>query len=101
MGTCQSAPRGVYIKGLSTSYTVIGNPGQPFLNGVSPTDYLSTADIFNIFEGSNSDFQTYPSGQTWYQNYPSSRFSSIVYNVPGSSLLDDISRAESLNAGNL
>jgi hypothetical protein len=90
-----------YIKGLSASDLVIGNPGQPFLNGVSPTDYLSTADIFNIFEGSHSDFQTYPSGQTWYQSYPSSRFSNIIYDVPSSSLLSDINRAESLNAGNL
>ena len=41
------------IKSLGPSYTVIGNPGQPFLNGVSPTDYLSTANVLNIFEGPN------------------------------------------------
>ena len=43
-----------YIKGLSASYTVIGNPGQPFLNGVTPQQYLSTADVFDIFEGPNT-----------------------------------------------
>ncbi len=43
-----------YIKGLTPSYTIIGNPGQPFLNGVAPQEYLSTADVFNIFEGPNT-----------------------------------------------
>jgi tRNA A37 threonylcarbamoyladenosine synthetase subunit TsaC/SUA5/YrdC len=63
---------------------------------------LSTADIFNIFEGPNtgaSGFNNYPFGQTWYQSYPSNRFSNIVYDVPSSSLASDITRAAQLNAG--
>jgi len=43
-----------FIKRLSSSYTVIGNPGDPFLTGVTPTECLSTADIFNISEGPNT-----------------------------------------------
>jgi hypothetical protein len=91
-----------YIKGLNFAYTVIGNPGQPYLNGVSATDYLSTADIFNIFENppsGSSGFGNYPFGQTWYQSYPSSRFSNIVYDVPSSSMVSDVTRAAQLNAG--
>ena len=89
-----------YIKGRSASDLVIGNPGQPFLNGVTPANYLSTADIFSIFEGSDTAFSIYPSGQTWYQSYPSSRFSNFIYDVSGSSQMPaDLIRAESLNAG--
>jgi hypothetical protein len=91
-----------FIKGLSASYQVIGNPGQPFLSsGVTAAQYLSTADVLNIFEGDNTAFAAYPSGQTWYQSFASSRFSNIIFNVPGSSLLADINRAESLNAGSV
>ena len=45
-----------YINGLGSSYTIIGNPGQPYLNGVSPSDYLLTGNVFNIFEGTDSEF---------------------------------------------
>jgi hypothetical protein len=94
-----------YIKTLSTSYAVVGNPGQPFLNGVSPTDYLSTADVFNIFEGSNSSFNDnsiYPDGVTWFQSYPRDRFSNIVYDVPDSATMRaDLNRAVGLNAGSV
>lgn len=103
-----------YIKGLSASDVVIGNPGQPFLNGVSPADYLSTADVFNIFEGPNiapspgaAGFDAYPYGLNWFENYPSDRFSNVVYDVPAdagdpgssSAMLADLSRAAQLNAG--
>jgi hypothetical protein len=94
-----------YIKGLSPSYTVIGNPGQPFLNGVSPTDYLSAADIFDIFEGPNTGppgtpaFNNYPFGLNWYQSYPSDDFSNIIYDAPLSALDPDIEKALQYNAG--
>lgn len=90
-----------YIKGLSASYLVIGNPGLPFLNGVLPASYLSTAKIFNMFEGDGSQFAAYPNGQTWLQSYPSSRFSNTIFNVPNSSLLADINKAIGLNSGYL
>jgi hypothetical protein len=91
-----------FIKGLSSSYTVIGNSGQPFLNGVTPADYLTTADTINIFEGTNTGFpgfSSYPYGLNWFQSYSSSRFSNIIFNVPGTSLAVDLNKAVGLNAG--
>ena len=74
-----------YIKGLGASYTIIGNPGQPFLNGVSPTDYLLTGNVFNIFEGPNTapspgaaGFDAYPYGVNWFQSYASNQFSNVI-----------------------
>ena len=103
-----------YIKSLDPAYTVIGNPGQPFLNGVSAQDYLSTANTFNIFEGPNTapapgapGFDAYPYGLNWFQGYPSNRFSNTIYDVPAdagnpgqsSAMLADLSKAVQLNAG--
>ena len=94
-----------YIKGLNASYTIIGNPGQPYLNGVSAANYLSTADVFNIFEGTNSGasgFNTFPFGQNWYQSYPPGRFSSIIYGTSTvSAMLADVSDAAQLDIGNV
>ena len=83
------------------------------MNGVSPQDYLSTADVFNIFEGPNSapagspGYNTYPYGQTWFESYPSDRFSNTIYDVPAdagdpsqsSAMLADVSQAVQLDAG--
>lgn len=89
-----------YIRSLDPSYLVIGNPGQPYLNGVSPTDYLSTGDVFNIFEGTATGFSSYPYSLNWLLSYPSGRFSNLIYDVPTSAaMLADISRAAGLNAG--
>jgi hypothetical protein len=102
-----------YIKGLSSSYTIIGNPGQPYLNGLAPADYLSVADIYNIFEGPNSapsgspGYNTFPYGQTWYQSFPSDRFSNTVSDVPAdtdnssesSAMLSDVALAAQRDAG--
>ncbi len=102
------------IKSLGSSYTVVGNPGSPFLNGVSPQDFLSTANVLNIFEGPNiapapgaPGFDAYPYGLNWFLNYPSNRFSNIVFDVPAdagnpsgsSAMLADLSKAVQLNAG--
>jgi Spherulation-specific family 4 len=95
-----------YIHGLSASDLVIGNPGQPFLNGLLPSDYLSAAGIFNIFEGPNTapspgtpGFNAYPYGLNWFQSYPSNRFSNTIFDAPDSSLLPDLDKAVALNAG--
>jgi hypothetical protein len=91
-----------YITGLNPSYTIIGNPGQPFLNGVAPSDYLSVANTFNIFEGDNTAFSSYPNGNSWFQSYPSSDFSNVIYNVPTvSAMMADLTRAIQLNAGSV
>ncbi len=103
-----------YIKTLDPSYTVIGNPGSPFLNGVSPANFLSTADVMNTFEGPNTapslgspGFDAYPYGLNWFQSEPSDRISNVVYDVPAntgdpsqsSAMLADLSKAIQLNAG--
>jgi hypothetical protein len=98
-----------YIKGQGTSYEVIGNPGSPFLNGVSPADYLSTADVLNIFEGPNTapspgapGFDAYPYGLNWFQSYSGSQLSNIVFAAPTDlDMLADVSQAVQLNAGSL
>ncbi len=98
-----------YIKGLSQSYTVLANPGQPYLNGVSPQNYLSTADVFNLFEGTGSGFSTYPFAQTWYESDPSDRFWNTIYDVAAntgdptqsSAMLAMLSAAVSLHAGSI
>jgi hypothetical protein len=103
-----------YINGLSPSYTVIGNPGQPFLNGLSPQDYLSVANTFNIFEGPNTapssgapGFDRYPNGLNWFQSFPRGDFSNTIFDVPAdagdplqsSAMLADVAKAYQLNAG--
>jgi hypothetical protein len=98
-----------YIKGLRSSYTVIGNNGDPFLNGVTPQQFLSTADVLNIFEGPDKapalgapGFDAYPYGLNWFQGYPSNRFSNIVFDVlTESAMLADVSKAVQLNAGSV
>ena len=101
-----------YIKSLNPSYTVMANPGQPYLNGVSAQDYLSTADVFNLFEGPNSappatrDI-TLSLGQTWFESYPSDRFWNTIYDVAANSgdpsqssaMLADLSEAVQLDTG--
>jgi len=88
-----------YIKGSFPSDLVIGNPGQPFLNGVSQSNYLSTANTFDIFEGSHSSFAAYPYSLTWFQSHPSSDFDNTIYGVPNADLSADLNRAASLSAG--
>jgi hypothetical protein len=98
-----------YIKSLNSSLTVIGNPGDPFLNGVTPGQYLSAADILNIFEGPNTapvpgapGFDAYPYGLNWFQSYPSGQFSNTIYNVPTSAAMAaDLAKAVQLNAGDV
>jgi hypothetical protein len=92
---------------VGSSYSVISNPGNPFLNGFQPNDFLSTANVLNIFEGPNiapspgaAGFDAYPYGLNWFQGFPSSRFSNIVFGVPDdATMLADLSKAVQLNAG--
>jgi len=101
---------------LGTPFTVIGNPGNPFLNGVSPDEFLSTADTMTIFEGPHlapgpfdAGFNNYPYGQDWFQNYPRERFANIIFDVPAdtgnlgqsSAMLADLNKAIQNNAGSV
>ncbi len=99
------------IKALQSSYTVVGNPGISYLNGVTPQEFLSTANILNIFEGpSKAGYDAFPYPDVnWFlrPNYPSNRFSNIVYDVPAdagnpstsSAMLADLNKALEFNAG--
>jgi hypothetical protein len=87
-----------FIKGLSSAYTVIGNPGTPTV----PSSYLSAADILNIFEGPSGSpgFADYPGGANWFQSYSRNHFSNTIFDAPTvSSMLADIHKAEQFNAG--
>lgn len=64
-----------YIKGLSTSYTVIGNPGTATVEA-----YTDTADVLVTFEGSASDYQSY-TPENWMADYNADRFANLVYNT--------------------
>ncbi|HLH04678.1 MAG TPA: spherulation-specific family 4 protein [Bryobacteraceae bacterium] len=97
-----------YVKGLNPAYLVASNPGQPFLNGVAPAAYLSTADVIDIFEGPNTappgqaGFNNYPYGLNWFLSYGRSHFENIVFDVPAASeMISDLRRAEQLNAGQI
>ena len=77
------------------------------MNGVSPADYLSTADVFNIFEGPNlapspgaAGFDAYPYGLNWFESYSNNRFSNVIFDVPTvAAMLADLGKAVQLNAG--
>jgi hypothetical protein len=95
----------------SHPYTVIANPGEPFLaDGITPSDYLTTADVLNIFEGPHTSpgnfdirFDRYPD-QTpykldWFLGLSSDRLSNIVYDAPSDVGLADVAKAVHFNAG--
>ncbi len=93
-----------YARGLCPSCLVMGNPGQPSLGDLSPAQYLSVADTFNIFEGPDSGpggFSSYPGTSTWFLGYTSDRFSNIIYSAPVSSLVADLTKAVQFNAGDV
>lgn len=64
-----------YIKLLSPSYTIIGNPGANTLE-----TYMPTADILVTFEGSGATYQSYTPA-TWMADYSADHFSHLVYGV--------------------
>lgn len=64
-----------YIKSLSPSYTIIGNPGANTLE-----TYMPTADILVTFEGSGTTYQSYTPA-AWMANYSADHFSHLVYGV--------------------
>ena len=67
-----------YIKSLTSSYTIIGNPGATTLES-----YIPTADVIVTFEGSGASYANYVP-DTWMANYDVSHFSHLVYGVANS-----------------
>jgi hypothetical protein len=101
-----------YIKNLDSShpYEVVGNVGTPFLNGLTPAQFLSVADKTVIFEGPNSapagqaGFNNYPYGLDWMTTggYSSDRFVNLIHTTPSvSDMQSDVLKASSLNAGSV
>jgi hypothetical protein len=85
-----------YVKGLSPTYNVIGNPGtstdQSYLTGAA-------ANTFVTFENNQSAFPGY-TPPSWVYTYPSSDFANIVYNAPTTAdMLLDIAQAGRQNTG--
>jgi Spherulation-specific family 4 len=98
------------IKGLRATLHVVGNPGEPFIQGDA---YLLAADTLNIFEGplTNSDptqasFKLYPNRgpytglPLWFENVNRSQIANIVFGAK-SDLVADLAllKAVVLNAG--
>lgn len=84
-----------YIKGLSSTYAVTGNPGTNI-----PELYASlpVADQFVVFESSAAQYASYAP----QANYPTSRFAHIVYGVPSASrMLTIVQGAAALRAGSV
>lgn len=64
-----------YIKGLSASYTIIGNPGLSTLEV-----YVATADVLVTFEGSAASYQAF-TPDAWTAGYSADHFAHLVYGV--------------------
>ncbi|CAJ0787720.1 hypothetical protein LMG7141_01978 [Ralstonia condita] len=86
-----------YIKGLSSAYTVTGNPGTNV-----PEIYASlpVADQIVVFEDSAKHYKTY-APLAWQANYPISRFAHIVYAASATQMLTFVANASSLGAGSV
>jgi hypothetical protein len=83
-----------YIKGLSSSLQVIGNPGENVAKG-----YAAVADTLVTYENPNAGYAAQQS-EHWTASEPASLFANIVYEVPNVATMQaDLTEAESQNAG--
>jgi hypothetical protein len=84
-----------YIKGLSTSYQVVNNPGTNL-----PEVYASlpVADRFVVFEDTQANYAAYAPA-AWQASYPASRFIHIVYGTSALQMVTDLAFAILHGAG--
>lgn len=82
-----------YIKGLNSSYTVVGNPGTSTLEA-----YTAVADQLVVFESSAKSYGRY-TPSAWQSGYPASRFAHIVYGANKATMLKEVAGASSKGAG--
>nr|WP_118182403.1 spherulation-specific family 4 protein [Paraburkholderia phosphatilytica] len=84
-----------YIKGLSSTYQVMGNPGTNV-----PEIYASlpVADQLVVYEDNAANYAKFKAS-AWQANYPVSRFVHMVYNVPAASLASTMQFAAAHEAG--
>lgn len=97
-------PLYTYIKSLSSSYQVFGNPGIGTLES-----YLSIADTLVTFEGPPVTSALTPAGydlfgkpEAWTASYPAARFGHLIYGVSDVNDMHDLVRlAATRNTGYL
>jgi hypothetical protein len=86
-----------YIKGLSSSYQVIGNPGtttdQSYLSSNPPT-----ANTVMTYEGPAANYPA-ATPPSWVSNYPASDFANTIYDETQSGMQSDVSLAAQRNVG--
>jgi len=86
-----------YIKGLSTAYTVTGNPGT---NVPELYASLPVADQLVVFEDSAKHYSSY-APLAWQAGYPTSRFAHIVYAASSSQMQTFVQGAQARGAGSV
>lgn len=88
-----------FIKGLSSSYTVMGNPGSNVPAGYA-TPWPQTADQFVLFEDTKAKYTSYKP-ESWQNSMPTSRFVHMVYGETQSDLKSALSLAVKNKAGSV
>lgn len=86
-----------YVKSKGKDLTVVGNPGVATLEPYVATPTVDTVVTFENFTGYASD--TPPA---WTNNYPSSRFANLPYEVSSSGTMSSyLATAQQRNVGNI
>ncbi len=88
-----------FIKSVSSSYTVMGNPGANVVSGYA-TPWPQTADQFVLFEDSADNYKSY-NPAAWQSGMPTNRFVHMVYGVAQSDLTSTLSFASSHDASSV
>jgi hypothetical protein len=89
-----------YIKGLSSAYQVIGNPGASTVPA-----YLAPgtqgADVLLTYEGTAANYLSAPP-PSWVYGYPSSDFANVIYDEPTvGGVMADLATASARNVGEI
>jgi hypothetical protein len=89
-----------FIKGLSASYQVIGNPGT-----ATDQSYLSSsppgANTFLTYEGAAANYAA-ATPPSWVYGYPASNFANTIYAEPTvAGMMSDLALAASRNVGDV
>jgi hypothetical protein len=80
--TASSANLLPYYQGIADAVHATAGAITMFNPGTNVDEgYMKMADILNIFEGSESEYAAFTPA-SWVSDYPSSRFSNLIYAVP-------------------
>jgi Spherulation-specific family 4 len=80
--TASSANLLPYYQGIADAVHATAGAITMFNPGTNVDEgYMQMADILNIFEGSGSEYADFTPA-SWVSDYPSSRFSNLIYAVP-------------------